>query len=88
MYIFSFVETFLLIFIFLLFVLKGLPSWGIAWYINGILVPELHLKRGVSYTFRVAGGTDTSMPSKYHPLYFTDSIEGGYERVCDVCTFG
>ena len=59
----------------------GLPSWGIAWYINGILVPELHLKRGVAYTFRVAGGDNRSDGSKYHPLYITDSPKGGYEQV-------
>ncbi|XP_067933767.1 protein Skeletor, isoforms B/C-like isoform X1 [Watersipora subatra] len=58
--------------------ITGLPSWGIAWYINGLLVPELHLKRGVSYTFKVAGGTDSREASRYHPFYFTDSPEGGY----------
>ena len=59
----------------------GLPSWGIAWYINGILVPELHLKRGVAYIFRVAGGDNPDEGSKYHPFYFTDSIKGGYSQV-------
>ena len=59
----------------------GLPSWGIAWYINGILVPELHLKRGESYTFRVAGGSNPSEGAKYHPLYFTDSDKGGFSQV-------
>ena len=59
----------------------GLPSWGIAWYINGLLIPVLHLKRGVSYTFRVAGGNNTSSPSKYHPFYITNSVVGGYEQV-------
>ncbi|XP_067928639.1 protein Skeletor, isoforms B/C-like [Watersipora subatra] len=58
--------------------LTGLPSWGIAWYINGVLIPELHLERGVSYTFLVGGGTDPSEGSMYHPFYFTDSIKGGY----------
>ncbi|XP_067929644.1 protein Skeletor, isoforms B/C-like isoform X1 [Watersipora subatra] len=60
--------------------LTDLPSWGIAWYINGILVPELHLQRGISYTFRVAGGTNSSLGSMYHPFYFTNSVEGGYEQ--------
>ncbi|KAF6018950.1 hypothetical protein EB796_022771 [Bugula neritina] len=60
--------------------LTGLPSWGIAWYVNGILIPELHLKRGVSYTFRVGGGTDPKEGSKYHPLYFTNDVEGGYNQ--------
>lgn len=59
----------------------GLPSWGIAWYVNGILVPELHLKRGVTYTFRVGGGTDAAQGSMYHPFYITDNQEGGYGQV-------
>lgn len=59
----------------------GLPSWGIAWYVDGVLIPELHLQRGITYTFRVAGGWDNSTQSKYHPFYITDSVDGGYEQV-------
>ena len=53
---------------------SGLPSWGIAWYIDDTLIPELHLQRGVNYTFKVSGGKD-------HPFYITDSIVGGYSQV-------
>jgi len=35
----------------------------------------------VSYTFRVGGGTDPKEGSKYHPLYFTNDVEGGYNQV-------
>lgn len=31
-------------------------SLGIAWYINGKLVPEIHVERGKTYTFIVEGG--------------------------------
>ena len=62
------------------YILIGNPSWGIAWYVNGTLIPELHLKRGVAYTFLVAGGTDPTQGAKYHPLYFTDSVDGGQQQ--------
>jgi hypothetical protein len=34
----------------------GNPSWGIAWYINDQLIPEIYVERGESYTFWVEGG--------------------------------
>ena len=65
----------------------GSPSWGIAWYVNGILIPELHLKRGETYTFRIAGGNDRSQGSKYHPVYITNDPHGGFEQTpVSVCT--
>lgn len=56
----------------------GEPSWGIAWYINDLLIPELYLERGQTYTFYVEGGDDKTNPARYHPFYITDSKEGGY----------
>ena len=56
---------------------SGQPSWGIAWYINGLLVPELTLTRGENYTFRVFGGNNASIRASYHPFYITDSVSGG-----------
>ena len=53
-------------------------SWGIAWYVDGCLVPDLTVKRGKKYTFCVLGGNDPAVPSDYHPLYITSSPEGGY----------
>lgn len=35
----------------------GQPSWGIAWYINDLLIPEIYVERGETYTFLVEGGT-------------------------------
>ena len=55
----------------------GRAGWGIAWYINGTLIPELIVERGKTYTFIVEGGTDPNTLAVYHPFYITDSIGGG-----------
>ena len=52
-------------------------GWGIAWYIDGDLAPELVVERGKSYTFIVSGGDDRNNEAEYHPFYITDSIMGG-----------
>ncbi|XP_018392554.1 PREDICTED: protein Skeletor, isoforms B/C-like [Cyphomyrmex costatus] len=57
--------------------ITGTPSWGIAWYINDLLIPEITVERGKTYTFIVEGGNDPTNPAKYHPFYITDSSEGG-----------
>jgi hypothetical protein len=58
--------------------ITGQPSWGIAWYINNLLIPEVTVERGQTYTFKVEGGSDSSNPARYHPFYITDSKEGGF----------
>nr|XP_022918431.1 protein Skeletor, isoforms B/C isoform X1 [Onthophagus taurus] len=58
--------------------ITGLPSWGISWYIDGLLIPELTLVRGKTYTFIVEGGDDSTNKARYHPFYITSSPEGGY----------
>lgn len=63
--------------------LTGQPGWGVAWYINGLLIPELVLERGQTYRFVVEGGNDKTTASRRHPLYLTDSPEGGYEFKTD-----
>lgn len=60
------------------FAITGIPPWGIAWYINDRLIPEITVERGHTYTFIVEGGNDPSNPAKYHPFYITTSPEGGY----------
>lgn len=55
-----------------------IPSWGIAWYINDLLIPEITVERGQTYTFLVEGGNDETRQARYHPFYITDSNEGGY----------
>ncbi|KAA0195331.1 hypothetical protein HAZT_HAZT002925 [Hyalella azteca] len=60
--------------------ITGHVGWGVAFYINGLLIPEIHVVRGKSYTFVVEGGYDEANPSRSHPLYITDDPEGGYEH--------
>jgi hypothetical protein len=57
----------------------GQVGWGISWFINGLLIPEVTVVRGQTYTFVVEGGQDPDRPSRYHPFYITDDPEGGYE---------
>lgn len=44
--------------------LLGHPSWGIAWYLNDLLIPELYVERGQTYTFIVEGGDDQTQPAR------------------------
>lgn len=55
----------------------GQPGWGIAWYLNDTLVPELTVERGRTYTFLVYGGNNPNVASNYHPFYITNSSNGG-----------
>ena len=55
----------------------GQAGWGIAWYINEILIPELVVERGRTYTFLVYGGDDPADNSNYHPFYLSSSVNGG-----------
>lgn len=57
---------------------QGHVGWGIAWYINGLLIPEITVVRGKTYTFVVEGGNDQEAPARNHPLYITDDPVGGY----------
>lgn len=61
----------------------GHVGWGISWYINGLLIPEINIVRGKTYTFVVEGGHDPDIPAKYHPFYITDDPVGGYEYKSD-----
>ncbi|KAK5644469.1 hypothetical protein RI129_005769 [Pyrocoelia pectoralis] len=60
--------------------ITGHVGWGISWYINGLLIPEINVVRGQTYTFVVEGGLDPELPAKYHPFYITDDPVGGYEH--------
>ncbi|KAG5872439.1 hypothetical protein JTB14_029441 [Gonioctena quinquepunctata] len=59
--------------------ITGHVGWGISWYINGLLIPEINVVRGKTYTFVVEGGLDPEVSAKYHPFYITDDPVGGYE---------
>jgi len=54
----------------------GRAGWGIAWYLNGSLIPHLHVQRGRTYTFIAESGNDSSS-FDYHPFYLTNSKTGG-----------
>jgi hypothetical protein len=58
-------------------IFAGRPGWGISWYINDTLIPELVVERNRTYTFLVYGGDVPSNGANYHPFYITDSENGG-----------
>ncbi|XP_029163979.1 protein Skeletor, isoforms B/C isoform X2 [Nylanderia fulva] len=60
--------------------ITGHVGWGICWYINGLLIPEINVIRGKRYTFVVEGGSDSEVPARYHPFYITDDPIGGYQH--------
>ncbi|XP_050309804.1 protein Skeletor, isoforms B/C isoform X2 [Anthonomus grandis grandis] len=64
--------------------ITGHTSTALAWYINGLLAPELWLRRGLTYLFKVNGGNDPHSPEYYHPLIITDDPHGGYDRLTDI----
>ncbi|XP_068898664.1 protein Skeletor, isoforms B/C [Tenebrio molitor] len=61
----------------------GQTSTSLAWYINGLLAPELWLRRGLTYSFRVYGGNNPHSAEFYHPLIITDEPHGGFDRLSD-----
>jgi len=58
-------------------------SSGLAWYINGLLIPELWLRRGLTYVFKVRGGNNPHSADHYHPMVITDEPQGGFDRLTD-----
>ena len=58
--------------------ITGSQSWGIALYLNGILIPTLMVKRGITVTFNVKTGNNMDNTAEYHPFYITDDRIGGY----------
>ncbi|XP_018791491.1 PREDICTED: protein Skeletor, isoforms B/C isoform X1 [Bactrocera latifrons] len=63
--------------------ITGHVSSGLAWYINGYMTPELYLKRGLTYAFKVRGGNNPHSPEHYHPMVITDEPHGGFDRLSD-----
>ncbi|KAL0861188.1 hypothetical protein ABMA27_009670 [Loxostege sticticalis] len=59
----------------------GAPA--LAWYVNGQLAPDLQLRRGLKYSFKVYGGNNPHSATEYHPLIVTASAHGGLERLSD-----
>ncbi|KAL3269598.1 hypothetical protein HHI36_008662 [Cryptolaemus montrouzieri] len=63
--------------------ITGQPATSLAWYINGYLVPEIWLRRGLTYAFKVYGGNNPHMAELYHPLIITDESHGGFDKLTD-----
>ena len=59
---------------------SGIVGWGIAWYVNELLIPEITVQRGTTYTFQIYGGNDPQLSAQYHPFYISDDSEGGYAQ--------
>ena len=57
--------------------ITGKDGWGIAWYLNGLLIPEVYVLKGTTVKFFVNGGDNPNSSAEYHPFYLTDSDEGG-----------
>lgn len=47
------------------------------------MTPELWLRRGLSYAFKVYGGNNPHSAEYYHPLIITDEPHGGFDRLTD-----
>lgn len=59
-------------------------SNGLAWYINGMLAPDLFFRRGLTYSFKVRGGNNPHSAEFYHPMVITDEPRGGFDRLSDL----
>jgi hypothetical protein len=60
-----------------------LPSSSLVWYIDGFLVPELYLRKGLTYINEVEGGSNPRSAEFYHPFVITDESIGGIARLTD-----
>jgi hypothetical protein len=56
-------------------------SVGVSWYLNGDLAPQMVMRRGTTYTFKVNGGNDPNDGGNYHAFYLTTSARGGYQQL-------
>jgi len=61
----------------------GLPASNLVWYIEGLMVPDIYLLRGRSYSFKVEGGNNAKSAEEYHPFIITDEPIGGYNRLTE-----
>ena len=61
----------------------GSDGEGRAFYVNGILTPDIYLRRGVKYTFMVETGAGDK-ESDFHPVYITSDQSGGHQLKPDL----
>jgi len=57
------------------------PSSSLVWFVEGLMAPDLYMRRGLTYTFKVEGGSNPRSAEFYHPLIVTDEPVGGYLRL-------
>lgn len=60
--------------------IAGQVGWGIAWYLNDLLIPEIYVQRNKTYRFEIYGGDDPDNTGVYHPFYITNDKNGGYRQ--------
>lgn len=46
-----------------------------------MMTPDLYLRRGLQYTFKIEGGNNAASAEFYHPFIITDEPVGGYNRL-------
>eukprot|EP01083_Nonionella_stella_P079349 217653_1 len=63
--------------------ITGEVSWGIAMYVNDIIIPVVAVERGQTYQWVVTTGSDAAVSAQYHPFYITNSSTGGYVQNTD-----
>jgi len=59
----------------------NLPASSQVWYVEGLMTPDLYLRRGLQYTFKIEGGNNAASAEFYHPFIITDEPVGGYNRL-------
>ena len=62
--------------------LSGLGTEGAAFYVNGLLTPDIYLQHGVNYTFVIETGLGRN-DAQFHPMYVTTDSEGGFQTKTD-----
>ena len=45
-----------------------------------MLIPELFVERGKTYTFKIQTGDNLQKLAEYHPFYITSGAKGGYKQ--------
>ena len=60
----------------------GPQGEGRAFYVNGMLTPDIYLVRGQKYTFMIetgVGNKENADADTFHPVYITDDPSGGHQ---------
>nr|CAD7266950.1 unnamed protein product [Timema shepardi] len=63
--------------------ITGMTTTGLVWYINGLLAPEIWLRRGLTYSFKIHGGNNPHSAEYYHPFIITDEAHGGFDMLSE-----